>query len=47
MVPRPARRFKCPKHFVFAALPRTSTGKIQKFILRDGAKRPANAEERA
>ncbi|MCC2099040.1 MAG: AMP-binding protein, partial [Hyphomicrobiales bacterium] len=31
-------RFKLPKHVVFAELPRTSTGKIQKFVLRDKAK---------
>lgn len=30
--------FKCPKTVVFGALPKTSTGKIQKFILRDRAK---------
>ena len=28
-------RFKCPKHVVFVELPKTSTGKIQKFRLRD------------
>jgi fatty-acyl-CoA synthase len=27
-------RFKCPKHVTFGALPKTSTGKIQKFELR-------------
>ncbi len=27
--------FKCPKHIVFGELPKTSTGKIQKFKLRD------------
>ncbi len=27
--------FKCPKTVVFGALPKTSTGKIQKFMLRD------------
>jgi fatty-acyl-CoA synthase len=27
--------YKVPRHFVFAELPRTSTGKIQKFKLRD------------
>jgi len=27
--------FKCPKHIVFGDLPKTSTGKIQKFKLRD------------
>jgi fatty-acyl-CoA synthase len=31
-------RFKVPKRIVFAALPKTSTGKIQKFILRDQVK---------
>jgi fatty-acyl-CoA synthase len=30
--------FKCPKTVVFTELPKTSTGKIQKFILRDWAK---------
>lgn len=30
--------FKCPKTVVFCELPKTSTGKIQKFILRDQAK---------
>ena len=27
-------RFKCPRHVVFAELPKTSTGKVQKFELR-------------
>ena len=31
-------RFKCPKAVVFAQIPKTSTGKIQKFRLRDLAK---------
>jgi fatty-acyl-CoA synthase len=31
-------RFKVPKHFIFEALPKTSTGKIQKFVLRQKAK---------
>jgi fatty-acyl-CoA synthase len=31
-------RFKLPKHVVFSELPKTSTGKIQKFKLRDPAK---------
>ncbi len=31
-------RFKVPKHVVFGAIPKTSTGKIQKFLLRDKAK---------
>jgi fatty-acyl-CoA synthase len=30
--------FKCPRHVVFAELPKTSTGKIQKFKLREMAK---------
>ena len=31
-------RFKCPKAVVFAEIPKTSTGKIQKFRLRELAK---------
>jgi len=31
-------RFKCPKRVVFAELPKTSTGKIQKFVLRQRVK---------
>ncbi len=31
-------RFKCPKTIVFCELPKTSTGKIQKFRLREQAK---------
>ncbi|HEY6241737.1 MAG TPA: acyl-CoA synthetase, partial [Burkholderiales bacterium] len=31
-------RFKVPRHVVFGALPKTSTGKIQKFMLRQQAK---------
>ena len=31
-------RFKVPKSFVFGPLPRTSTGKVQKFVLRERAK---------
>ena len=31
-------RFKVPKSLIFCALPKTSTGKIQKFILREWAK---------
>jgi fatty-acyl-CoA synthase len=30
--------YKCPRHIVFAELPRTSTGKIQKFKLRELAR---------
>jgi fatty-acyl-CoA synthase len=32
-------RYKVPRHVVFAELPKTSTGKIQKFKLREMAKR--------
>jgi fatty-acyl-CoA synthase len=31
-------RFKCPRHVVFGDLPKTSTGKIQKFALREKAR---------
>lgn len=31
-------RFKCPRHVVFGDLPKTSTGKVQKYALRDRAK---------
>jgi fatty-acyl-CoA synthase len=31
-------RFKCPKQIVFRELPKTTTGKIQKFHLREQAK---------
>jgi fatty-acyl-CoA synthase len=30
-------RYKCPRHVIFGPLPKTSTGKVQKFILRDRA----------
>ena len=30
--------YKCPRHVVFGPLPKTSTGKIQKLVLRDQAK---------
>ncbi len=30
--------YKCPRHVVFTELPKTSTGKIQKFKLREMAK---------
>ena len=30
--------FKCPRHVVFGPLPKTSTGKIQKFVLRERAR---------
>jgi fatty-acyl-CoA synthase len=36
--------FKCPRHVIFGPIPKTSTGKIQKFKLRDTAVELANAE---
>ncbi len=30
--------FKCPRHVVFGALPKTSTGKVQKYVLRAKAR---------
>ena len=30
--------FKCPKTIIFTDLPKTSTGKVQKFVLRERAK---------
>ncbi len=30
--------YKCPRHIVFAEIPKTSTGKIQKFVLRERAR---------
>ena len=39
LVPQqPRRATRCPRHIVFAELPKTSTGKIQKFKLREMAK---------
>jgi fatty-acyl-CoA synthase len=32
--------FKLPKTFIYGALPKTSTGKIQKFMLRDEVRGP-------
>jgi fatty-acyl-CoA synthase len=37
-------RFKVPKHVEFCVLPKTSTGKIQKFVLRQQAKSSAAIE---
>jgi fatty-acyl-CoA synthase len=37
-------RFKVPRKVIFATLPKTSTGKIQKFILREQAKSVAAIE---
>jgi fatty-acyl-CoA synthase len=31
-------RFKVPRTVIFGSLPKTSTGKIQKFLLRERAK---------
>ncbi len=36
-------RFKAPRHVVFRPLPKTSTGKIQKLLLREQAKNIASA----
>jgi fatty-acyl-CoA synthase len=30
--------FKCPRHVVFGDLPKTATGKVQKYVLREWAK---------
>jgi fatty-acyl-CoA synthase len=35
--------FKCPRHVTFAPLPKTSTGKIQKFELRQTVQRTTDA----
>jgi fatty-acyl-CoA synthase len=37
-------RFKAPKSVIFGALPKTSTGKIQKFLLRERARSTAAIE---
>jgi fatty-acyl-CoA synthase len=37
-------RFKAPKTVIFGTLPKTSTGKVQKFILRERAKSTAAIE---
>jgi len=31
-------RYKCPRHVVFMEIPKTSTGKVQKFVLRERAR---------
>jgi fatty-acyl-CoA synthase len=36
--------FKVPKRFIFAVVPKTSTGKIQKYVLRERAKSTAAIE---
>src|SRR4029079_14971957 len=40
-------RFKVPRHVVFGPLPKTSTGKIQKFVLREQAKEAGQCRGRA
>ena len=37
--------FKCPRYIVFGELPRTATGKVQKFVLRDWAKKVSDKVE--
>ncbi|MDG9295692.1 hypothetical protein OLF75_11140, partial [Streptococcus pneumoniae] len=37
-------RFKVPKDVVITEIPKTSTGKLQKFVLRDWAKERATRE---
>ena len=36
--------YKVPRNFVFEAIPKTSTGKVQKFLLRQRAVKLQNAE---
>ncbi len=36
-------RYKCPRHVVFAEIPKTSTGKVQKFALREKARALSSA----
>jgi fatty-acyl-CoA synthase len=31
-------RYKCPRHVIFVEIPKTSTGKVQKFVLRERAR---------
>jgi fatty-acyl-CoA synthase len=38
--------FKCPRHVTFGPLPKTSTGKIQKFELRESARRDGSGGDR-
>ncbi|RMD63360.1 MAG: acyl-CoA synthetase, partial [Alphaproteobacteria bacterium] len=37
--------FKVPRHVVFGPLPKTSTGKIQKFLLRERARTLSETSE--
>ncbi len=36
--------YKAPKQVIFASLPKTSTGKVQKYVLREQARRSADTE---
>ena len=36
-------RYKCPRHIVFAEIPKTSTGKVQKYSLRERARALSSA----
>ena len=38
--------FKCPRYIVYGELPRTATGKVQKFVLRDWARKVPDKIER-
>lgn len=38
--------FKAPRHVSLVALPKTATGKIQKFVLREWARQAAAASDR-
>jgi fatty-acyl-CoA synthase len=38
-------RFKCPRSVIFREVPKTSTGKIQKFLLREEARSLGNLHE--
>jgi fatty-acyl-CoA synthase len=37
-------RYKCPRHIVFGPIPKTSTGKVQKFALRERARSMAEQQ---
>ena len=39
---RELARFKVPRHFVFGPLPKTNTGKVQKYLLRERARELAD-----
>ena len=44
-VRRRLARFKAPKRVVFGPLPKTSTGKVQKFLLRQAAREPGGGTD--